>query len=453
MSLKISRILHAGYLLDYQGTQIAFDPIFENPFSKNCYAFPNIEFNYKQIKKLKLSAVFISHYHDDHCSLDSLNMLDRDTPIYLFCVFEKMFSLIRELGFKFVYSLELNSCVRVNSFEVIPRRALDADVDSIFHIKVAGLNVLNVVDSWIDDDTLAMLAKTSTWDIVMWPFQTMREIEVLSPSRFLPADEKIPHEWIAQLKILNPRCVVPSSCQIRFEEWSWYNSVFFPISYRQFQDELNLALPNTQVVKMNPGVSVILSQAEVDYSGRLDWIRPIDEQDVDYSYQKDIKIQNTQEISQKFSALSLEQTERVFQYCRTELLEKYKSLNLNEKTYFSKPRFWQLVIYDHTGRNTKFYYRVSAGDIELLTSNCEVFYWRTEISINKLYSALECGEALTSMYMRINDMVFSPEIEIEMKDVDVLEDPLIRCLFSGAFGAYQQEQLKNICANLIGSKT
>ena len=103
--MKISRILHAGYIFEYGKTQIAFDPIFENPFSKNCYAFPNVKFNIEEIKKLKLAAVFISHYHDDHCSLESLNLLDRETPIYIYCIYDEMLTMIKALGFKKVHQL------------------------------------------------------------------------------------------------------------------------------------------------------------------------------------------------------------------------------------------------------------------------------------------------------------------------------------------------------------
>jgi len=69
--------------------------------------------------------------------------------------------------------------------------------------------------------------------------------------------------------------------------------------------------------------------------------------------------------------------------------------------------------------------------------------WSTEVPIAKLYAALEEGESLTSMYVRINDRVFDSEIEKEIQAADVMEDPLIRCLFTGVFGAYQKAQLKN----------
>ena len=92
----------------------------------------------------------------------------------MFCQFEELFSLINELGFTEVHSLKLNSTITVGNIEVITHRALDADVDSIFHIKAAGLNILNVVDSWIDPETLELLTQTKSWDLILWPFQTMR---------------------------------------------------------------------------------------------------------------------------------------------------------------------------------------------------------------------------------------------------------------------------------------
>jgi hypothetical protein len=46
--------------------------------------------------------------------------------------------------------------------------------------------------------------------------------------------------------------------------------------------------------------------------------------------------------------------------------------------------------------------------------------------------------------MRINDTVFDAEIERELADADVVDDPLIRCLFSDTFGAYQAAQLRRL---------
>ncbi len=444
MNIKISRILHAGYVFECLDIQIAFDPIFENPFSRNCYAFPDVRFDHEQIRNLRLAAVFISHFHDDHCSLESLNFLDRKTPIYIYCLFEEIFALIKELGFIHVHPLKIDSPVVIGALEIIPRKALDSDVDSMFQIKGAGLNILNVVDSWIDPSTLSELAKYSPWDMVLWPFQTMREIEVLAPSRASPATSELPAEWIEQLKILNPRFVVPSSCQFVQESWSWYNHALFPISYQQFKKEIESALPNSQVIRLNPSVVVILDKNNLEASSSLTWVQPIGQQNVDYQYIETLTPPRTAEISRQFPALSIEQTDEVFEYCRTDLLAIYRILESPADWYFQKERLWRLGIYDHNGGATYFHYCLNKQNIKLVSETERPLSWSTEIPISKLYAALKFGESLTSMYMRINDLVFDPEIEKEIQSADIVDDPLMRCLFNGVFGAYQIAQLKRL---------
>ncbi len=444
MSLRISRILHAGYVFECEGTQIAFDTIFENPFSRNCHAFPDVRFDIAQIKELKFDAVFISHFHDDHCSLESLALLDRATPLYIYCLFDELFAMVRDLGFTSVHALKINAPVSIGPFEVIPREALDAEVDSMFQIRADGLNVLNVVDSWIDPEALPELARHAPWDMVLWPFQTMREIEVLSPSRAAAVPPQLPDDWIDQLRLLKPRYVVPSSCQFLQEPWSWYNHAFFPITYLQFQHEIEAALPDTKVVRLNPSVSVLLDAASLHPAAALPWVLPVGDQDVDYRYQAGTTPPPTALIATRFAPLTPEQNERVTSYCRSGLLDKYREMELPEDSYFEQPRVWRLSTYDHAGTGIDYHYRIEGDAITALASPDEPLAWTTEIPAAKLYAALELGESLTSMYMRINDVVFDDAIEAQIGSAEVVDDPLIRCLFNEVFGAYQAAQLRRL---------
>jgi len=88
----------------------------------------------------------------------------------------------------------------------------------------------------------------------------MREIEVISPKRAMPSEQKLPEEWSEQLKALNPEYLVPSSCQFIHEDWSWFRKAYFPISYRSFQQQINEMMPQTSVIRMNPGASIELSE-------------------------------------------------------------------------------------------------------------------------------------------------------------------------------------------------
>lgn len=435
MSVTISRILHAGYQIETSSAQIWFDPIFENPFSRNCYAYPQVEFNLEQIEKLKPDAIFISHHHDDHCSFDSLKLLNRDIPIYMYCVQQEMFSLLKQLGFKNVFSLKLNESVKLADLEVIPRRALDADVDSLFQIKAEGLNILNVVDSWIDDETLDLLRKEPTFDLIMWPFQTMREVEVLSPHRYKTESQNLPREWLNQLSQLKPKILIPSSCQFRMEDWSWYNEAFFPISYEQFNREISALLSHTQIIRLNPGKAISLTVNTLTEAQPLPWVKPIGDQNLDYHYNPKVIPQTTSEIAKHFSALNEDKKKRVYSFCEDALLEKFTSLGPAEDAYFIKNRFWQLSLYSHLGEAKVYYYRLAEENIELLLQKPEQIHWITEVSECKLYAALELGESLTSMYLRII---------CEDEKADILQDPLIRCLFSEGFAEYQKAQLKNI---------
>ena len=432
--MKISRILHAGYVFECEGTQILFDPVFENPFSRNCHAFPDVRFDLARIRGMRPDAVFISHFHDDHCSMESLDLLDRATPIYLYCLFDELFAMIRALGFVNVLALEVDAPVRVGAIEVIPRRALDADVDSMFHIRAGGLNVLNVVDSWMDPETLEQLRPLAPWDMVLWPFQTMREIDVIAPSRAEGGPVALPEEWPEQLRALNPRYVVPSSCQFQQEPWSWYNHALFPITYRQFSDEVGAWLPAARVVRLNPSVAVELTVAGLTPAAPLPWVLPVGEQEVDYEYDPAITPPPTSGIACHFAPLDARQTALALDFCGAGLIGRYEEMELPPDSYFDKPCVWQLSVYDHAGTVRQFRYRIH-GDTIALTGDEEAPTWMTEIPIAKLYAALELGESLTSMYMRIDG---APA------DADIVDDPLIRCLFNVAVGAYQAAQLKRL---------
>jgi hypothetical protein len=442
-ALTISRILHAGYVFECEGTRIAFDTIFENPFSRNCHAFPGVRFDEALIRRQRFDAVFISHFHDDHCSLESLDLLDRATPLHIYCLFDELFEMVRELGFTEVHALRLNEAVDVGPFQIVPREAMDAEVDSMFQIKAARLNVLNVVDSWIDDAALACLVAQKPWDLVLWPFQTMREIEVLAPSRAAPATPELPQDWLAQLQALAPRYVVPSSCQFSLEPWSWYNRAFFPISYARFAREVEAALPQARVIRMDPSSSMRLDAGGLRPAPPLEWVIPVGDQDVDYVVDANPVVPPTSEIARHFPALEPAQWTRVLDYCRFSLPDSYARTEAASE-YFDQPRLWQLSIYDHTGALTRFHYHLDNGTATPAGDDSGSLGWTTDIPAAKLYAALELGESLTSMYMRINDTVFDAATEGQLAQADVIDDPLIRCLFSEGFGAYQRAQLRRL---------
>jgi hypothetical protein len=195
---------------------------------------------------------------------------------------------------------------------------------------------------------------------------------------------------------------------------------------------------------MNPGSGWVLRGQSLQSAEPLSWVCPVGPQDVDYVFSAEIVPPPTAEIAKKFPALSSHETARVLRYCQTEILARYESLSDLEKFYFSKPRTWRLTVFNHEGTACQWTYQLTATGIKLAEQEAGSLSWLTEVSAFKLFSALELGESLSSMYLRVNDHFFDAATELELATADVLEDPLILCLFAGNGLSYQRAQLKKL---------
>ena len=150
----------------------------------------------------------------------------------------------------------------------------------------------------------------------------------------------------------------------------------------------------------------------------------------------------TQQIAQHFAPLTAAQLARVVDYCTVELPAKYADVPA-ASDYFDAPRVWQLSLFDHAGEVTRWRYRLDP-DGTVTPDDAGALGWTTDIPAAKVYAALEQGESLTSMYLRINETVFDTATERALIEADIVDDPLIRCLFSDTFGAYQAAQLRRL---------
>ena len=204
-------------------------------------------------------------------------------------------------------------------------------------------------------------------------------------------------------------------------------------------------LPQSTVIKMNPGSTIVLSADSITKGEPVSWIHPMGDQDLDYQYDRQVVPQDPQIIANHFPPLPPDQMDAVVQYCEAKLPAKYRTLDMVEQGFFSVPRSWRLTVYDARQQPRNFFYAIDGLHIE---PSLEVpADWSTEVSAHKLWGALNRGETLTSMYLRLND--HSVRLE-DVLGIDPGEDPLIRCLFSGNFGAYQKHQLVELKAQKAG---
>lgn len=407
------------------------DPVFEIPFSQNCFPFPACTFDEIEIKKLKIDAIFISHIHDDHLCFKSLNRMDRATAIYLYAHEEIYFRMLKALGFQSVHQLKINNTVQIkNEILVTPRLALDSNVDCLLHIQMGETHILNVVDSWVDPQALQDMKRVNKWDLVLWPFQTMRELQVLQPS-IASRETEIPIEWAEVLKTLNPKAIVPSSCQFQHESWSWYNQALFPISYKDFENWCAIHIPNAKFVRLDPGQTVELTKTKLNRLAPLSFV-DLKNENEDYKYNMNYKGQSLDEIATHFPILGQSQR-RFIEHLLENEIPKFLINNKDDmNSFFIEGCRWKLNVYWGQKEVSEKNYVISKNSKAIPKNE-----WLTEICGYKLYSAWQKGETLTSLYMRINDQAFSNHL-------DVLEDPLIHFLFDGKAHQFHLNQLDEL---------
>ena len=450
MNIKVSRVLHAGYIFETPVGKVLMDPIFEDPFSYNCEPFPKIRFDLEQIKKQKWEAVLISHIHDDHFSLVSLDLIDRNTAIYLHCEDLEAVDFLNKMGFQNVHLIKPFQKLNLAGLEIQTWPALN-EVDIVIQLTYQNIQILNVVDSWLHPETLADLIKIH-WNLILWPFQLMREIEILTPHRFLGQTDEYPVEPQNQLSQFQTQAVVPSSCQFIFKEFgvekNWQNQFYFGFSYQKFSNLMQQLNPAAAIYRLDPGQSVLVNSQDIKKADSISWIRPMDNKTVDYEFNPDIIIPQMNGYIGHLLSVEIDQIKN---FCENGLIQYFDENGLELFHYFPKGFIWNLQV---VGDWQQSYYFQFVADrknqhgfqVQLVrpVTDSKV-QWLTEISAYKLHSALNRSESLSSLEIRINDRNWLWSEGDEFSDLnspDVVEDPLLGILYSSGELSYQRAQLK-----------
>lgn len=346
--------------------------------------------------------------------------------------------------------LELGHTYQFGKFLVTPQKALDENLDCLFSIQHGDVHILNVVDAWIHPDSLPSLVQKAPWDLVLWPFQNMQEIEVLGPEfRKTKAEEQceIPEELKSDLLALQPKTLIPSSCQFKFEAWSWYNDKYFPISYSSFHSQIEALLPNTKVERLDQGMGLSWAQNKWIKTEDLSWVKRIQNQVQDeindYKFDQTSLIPGSDEVSRHFPELTDPEKNQVLIYLETEMLELLRQQAEDLHPYFRQCGQWQLRLYDSEGCATEI--RIELPPFHFVQSNDPLpILWTTSIPFWTAFMTLTQSASLSSSYLRVNEDL-SPLQRSKLPDgISPLDDLLIRTLFAQPSLAFQKNQLQKL---------
>ena len=115
--MKFSRINHCCNDLRTSSSRVITDPFFI--FNPEAIISPKVAYQIAEGNFLKkvYDAIFISHCHIDHFSADSLKLFSHETPIYI-PFDQKLYSMIKELGFKNINMLKNLESTFINDLKI-----------------------------------------------------------------------------------------------------------------------------------------------------------------------------------------------------------------------------------------------------------------------------------------------------------------------------------------------
>lgn len=267
---------HQGWLISSATTNVLIDPLLTDSFGHggslgrlypprrvDLAGFPEID------------AVVLTHEHDDHFDIPSINRLDRAIPIYLSARSSVAArGLLDELGFE-SRSLEPDCEVeigdlRYRSFLCDHHEGLQGDEWDVFPMLVRDVAGHGSVLSSIDVSTLPLGIEHPPRVLVHAHNTTRAEFQRLGLRAVTGSDAASQLATALRRLAMFDGCYgPPAAALICGQGWSfaderaWINHEAFPVTAAQIGDALALASPDTQVFAPAPGFTLELFEGRV----------------------------------------------------------------------------------------------------------------------------------------------------------------------------------------------
>ncbi len=217
-----------------------------------------------------IDAVVISHEHDDHFDIPSINRLDRSIPIYLSSRSSiAAHQFLRELGFR-VGALEPEAelgigDLRYRSFACDHRDGSQGDEWDVFPMWVGDVgghgSLLSSVD--VSAPVPALERPPSVWAHAH--NSTRTEFQRIGPGAATSTDAALLLAVVLRrFATLEAVHGAPAAALISGQGWSfpgeraWINHEAFPVGARQLADAITAASPQTQAFAPAPGFTLEL---------------------------------------------------------------------------------------------------------------------------------------------------------------------------------------------------
>ncbi len=277
-SLAIFRLTHAGYFVTSKKTSILIDPLFINDWAEFLILNPTVEFNFAEIKKLKLDGVIISHFHNDHFCLKSLNYVSRETLIVFPAGCKTIPFWLKTMGFKNLQELKPLENIKVGDIEIEATVSHAVGVNEMgMFIQKGKSKILNLVDTEVYKKDVESVVKRKGMPSVSFCFyQPLRESDVYNGKLLSISPKKIYQRLQDIVGAINESIIVPSACSWAYKYEPELNYWMFPISEEKFCEDIKQRFPLSSPTILEPGQGFVFDNGKLRNVQKLSWVQKLE---------------------------------------------------------------------------------------------------------------------------------------------------------------------------------
>jgi hypothetical protein len=263
--MRVSKIGHATLIVDAGRMRCLMDPILLQPFECEFNRFePPVSIDTDGLTD-HYNLIVVSHEHMDHFCVRSLNLLSRKCPVIIPLGCGLLHHTLTTMGFERVYTARAGETLTFEDVALTftPSNVRFPELGVLFTHN--GLRFWNCVDSEIDERALTLVRRQGAdLNLMFAQYQCLLEEELgydaLGAS--FPLDTY--RNRVEAVIRAEPRCVVPSACGYRYETDTWLNQRGFPVSERQFLDDIAMMRPQVVRRSVAPGAAIDVESFEVE---------------------------------------------------------------------------------------------------------------------------------------------------------------------------------------------